>query len=89
MPPSRGDKVVLENGTVKADKVAMRDLEFWLPQTIPHLCQGVKFAPTFDTLRQLPIPQIGYILSVLIKIIRNRKVNGERLSNCTLKAINF
>ena len=38
MPPIRGDKVVLENGTVKADEVAMRDLEFWLPQTIPHLC---------------------------------------------------
>ena len=87
MPPSRGDKVVLENGTVKADKVAMRDLEFWLPQTIPHLCKGVQFAATFDTLRQLPTAQIGYILSVLVKIIRkNRKVNGERLSNCTLKA---
>ena len=24
MPPSVGDKVVLENGTVKADKVAMK-----------------------------------------------------------------
>ena len=37
MPPSRGDKVIMENGTVKADKVAMRDLGFWLPRTKAHL----------------------------------------------------
>ena len=38
MPPSRGDKVILENGTAKADKVGMRDLKFWLPHTKGHLC---------------------------------------------------
>ena len=86
MPPSRGDNVILESGTVKTDKVAMRDLAFWLPHTKPHLCDGVKFAHSFETLVKLPIHQIGYILGVVIKIIRkNRKVHGERLSNCTLK----
>ena len=79
MPPSRGNKVVLENGTVLADRVAMRDLQFWLPHTKAHLCDGVKYAPTFASLIQLPVPQIGFILGVIIKIIRkHRKVNGER-----------
>ena len=31
MPPSLGDNIILENGTIKTDKVAMRDLAFWLP----------------------------------------------------------
>ena len=75
MPPSRGDNVILENGTIKTDKVAMRELAFWLPLTKPHLIDGVKFAHSFETLVNLPIPQIGYILGVVIKIIRkNRKV---------------
>ena len=86
MPRSRGDKVILENGTVKPDRVAMRDLQFWLPHTKAHICDGVQYAPSFESLVKLPTPQIGFILAVIIKIIRkNRKVNGERLSNCTLK----
>ena len=85
MPPSVGDNVILESGTIKTDKVAMRDLAFWLPLTKPHLVNGVHFANSFETLVNLPIPQIGYILGVVIKIMRkNRKVNGERLSNCSL-----
>ena len=37
-PVSKGDKVaLLENGTVKADKVALRDLAFWLPYTGEYL----------------------------------------------------
>ena len=36
MPPSVGDKVTLENGTVQADKVVMVDLEFWLSSTKAH-----------------------------------------------------
>ena len=33
-PVSKGDKVaLLENGTVKSDKVALKDLAFWLPYT--------------------------------------------------------
>ena len=88
MPPNRGDKVILENGTVKTDRVAMRDLQFWLPHTKAHLCDGVQYAPTFESLIKLPVPQIGFILAVIIKIIRkNRNVNGERLSNCTLKVM--
>ena len=63
MSPSRGDRVILENGTAKADKVGMRDLKFWLPHTKGHLCDGVKFAPSFEALVKLPIPQIGYILA--------------------------
>ena len=86
MPPSRGDNISLDSGTIKTDKVSMRDLEFWLPFTKPHLINGVKFAHSFKTLVNLPILQIGYILGVVIKIFRkNRRVNGERLSNCSLK----
>ena len=87
-PVSKGDKVaLLENGTVKADKVALRDLAFWLPYTGEYLGKVVPFAPSFDELIRLPVAQIGFILSVVIKIIRkNRNVTGERLSNCTLKA---
>ena len=40
MPASKGDQVILESGTVKADKVAMKDLMFWLPKTKAHLCEG-------------------------------------------------
>ena len=57
----------------------MRDLKFWLPHTKAHLCDGVQYAPPFASLIQLPVPQIGFILGVIIKIIRkHRKVNGER-----------
>ena len=31
MPPSLGDNIILENGTIKTGKVAMMDLAFWLP----------------------------------------------------------
>ena len=60
MPASRGDKVILESGTVKADKVAMKDLRFWLPHTKGHLRDGIKYAPSFDDLTKLPVPQIGF-----------------------------
>ena len=86
MPPSRGDKLILDNGSAKVDKVAMRDLKFWFPHTKGHLCDGVKFASSYEPPVKLSIHQIGYILAVLIRIIRkNRKVNGELLSNCSLK----
>ena len=73
MPPSLGDNIILENGTIKTDKVAMRDLAFWLPLAASYEASqsaGVKFAHSFETLVKLPIPQIGYILGVVIKIIR-------------------
>ena len=56
MPPSVGDNVILESGTIKTDKVAMRDLAFWLPLTKPHLVNGVQFANSFETLVNLLIP---------------------------------
>ena len=37
MHPCRGHKVILEDGTVKADKVAMMDLELWVSRTKAHL----------------------------------------------------
>ena len=58
-PASRGDKVKLENGTVKVDKVAMKDLAFWLPHTKDHLCDGIQFVSLFKSLVELPAPQIG------------------------------
>ena len=81
-PVSKGDKVaLLENGTVKSDQVALKDLAFWLPYTKEYLGEVVPFALSFDALIRLPVAQIGFILSVVIKIIRkNRNITGERLS---------
>ena len=50
MPASRGDQVLLENGTVIADRVSMMDLRFWLPQTKAHLCDGAQYAQSNLTL---------------------------------------
>ena len=53
----------------------MKDLKFWLPHTKAHLCNGVPYAPSFESLVKLPILQFEFILAVIIKIIRkNRKV---------------
>ena len=71
MPASRGDRVILESGTVKTDKVVMKDLRFWLPLTKYHLCDGIQYTASFEGLTKLRIPQIGYILAVVIRIIRN------------------
>ena len=81
-PVSKGDKVaLLENGTVKSDQVALKDLAFWLPYTKEYLGEVVPFALSFDALIRLPVAQIGFILSVVIKIIqKNRNITGERLS---------
>ena len=81
-PVSKGDKVaLLENGTVKSDQLALKDLAFWLPYTKEYLGEVVPFALSFDALIRLPVAQIGFILSVVIKIIRkNRNITGERLS---------
>ena len=81
-PVSKGDKVaLLENGTFKSDQVALKDLAFWLPYTKEYLGEVVPFALSFDALIRLPVAQIGFILSVVIKIIRkNRNITGERLS---------
>ena len=54
-----GDKTWLtENGTVKVDRVALRDLAFWLPHTKQHLVDGVPFARGFGALVKLPVAQI-------------------------------
>ena len=81
-PVSKGDKVaLLENGTVKSDQLALKDLAFWLPYTKEYLGEVVPFALSFDALIRLPVAQIGFILSVVIKIIqKNRNITGERLS---------
>ena len=81
-PVSKGDKVaLLENGTVKSDQLALKDLAFWLPYTKEYLGEVVPFALSFDALIRFPVAQIGFILSVVIKIIRkNRNITGERLS---------
>ena len=50
MPASGGDQVLLENGTVNADRVSMMDLRFWLPQTNAHLYEGAQYAQSNLTL---------------------------------------
>ena len=74
------------SGTEKSDRVAYNDLKFWLPRTKKYLREGIKFAPTFHDLVEMPIPHIGYILSIVVQIIRKgRNPEGIRLSNGTLK----
>ena len=69
-----------ENGTVKGNKVARKDLAFWLPHTKKHLCDGLPYVADFESLAKIPVAQIGYILAIVIKIIRkNRVVGGARL----------
>ena len=64
-PRSLGDEVALhENGTDKLDKVGLKDLAFWLPQTKSHLSTNIQYAPTFDALTKLPVAHIGFILSI-------------------------
>ena len=76
----------LETETQKINRVAMKDLNFWFPHTKEHICKGVPFARTFGELVMLPIAQVGYILAIIIRIIRkNRKVGGQRMTNATLK----
>ena len=48
MPASRGDRVILQCVTGKAGKVAMKDLNFWLPHTKSHLCDGVQYTNSFE-----------------------------------------
>ena len=56
----------------------MRDLKFWLPYTKAHLFDSVQYAPSFASLVKVAIPQIGFILAIVIKIIiKNRKVMGS------------
>ena len=59
------------NGSENANNVALRDLAFWLPNTKDHLRDGIPYVCTFNDLMKLPIAQIGFILAVVIKIIRN------------------
>ena len=81
-----GAKLKITNGTDKIDRVAYRDLMFWLPYKKEHLRDGIPYAPTFEDLIRLLTAQIDYILSIIAKNIRkNRKVGGERFSNCSLK----
>ena len=63
-------RVLLESGTVKADKVARKDLRFCLPHTKNHMCVIVQYTLSFEAFTQLPIAQIGYTLAVVITIIR-------------------
>ena len=57
-----------ETGTDKIDRVAMRDLAFWLPRTKQHLSKGIPFARTFEELVKLPVSQVGHIMAIIIRI---------------------
>ena len=71
MPPSKGDSVLLENGTVKVDKVALKDLAFWLPKTKEHLRDGITSVSTFKSLVELPIAHYSRRLTLYMHIFLN------------------
>ena len=54
-------------GTIKANDVAVKDLNFWLPLTIPHLNEWVAGVKTLDELIAVPKAHAGHILTVLVK----------------------
>ena len=58
------------NGTDKADKVDLRDLVFWLLQTKDYLRDGKSFVRTFEAFVKLAIGLIGYILAIVISIVK-------------------
>ena len=71
--------------TVKTNEVAKKDLEFWLPLTIPHLNKAVPGVQTLDELIAVPKSHARHILSVLIKLYRERREpNGKRYTNASL-----
>ena len=61
-------------GTHLQNKVAEKDLEFWIPRTKPYVPEGVPKVSNFDELIKLPIPQIGCILSIILQIIRKGSI---------------
>ena len=66
-----------------ANKVAMRSLMIWLPETKR---ERISFAPTFQNVVNYTA-QVHYISAIVIRIIRNNRVVEEvRVSNGTLKA---
>ena len=73
-PSSGGKNLFSENGKEKADLVALRDLAFWLPHTKGLLRDGIPYVRSFDALVKMPIAQIGYILAIVITIIRKNRV---------------
>ena len=46
-------KSLLLNGTVRADRVAKRDLDFWLSYTKRHLRIGIPYVRSFEELVKL------------------------------------
>ena len=42
-------RIKLETGTDKIDKVALRDLAFWLPLTEDHLRDGIPIVRSYST----------------------------------------
>ena len=77
---SNEQRIKLETGTDKIDKVALRDLAFWLPLTEAHLLDGIPIVRSSEALIQLPIAQIGFILAIVIKIMR--KIELLMVSGC-------
>ena len=81
-PANCESKINVKNETDKEDKVPLREIEFWLPYTKIHLRDRIPHVTTFDSLAELHTAQIGYILSIVITIMRNNQVvGGERMSN--------
>ena len=85
-PANCESKINVKNETDKEDKVPLRDIEFWLPYTKIHLRDRIPHVTTFDSLVELPMAGIGYLLWIVITIMRKKRVvSGERMRNITLK----
>jgi len=74
------------NGTKKQNKVAKKELSFWLPLTWDKIGETIPKVSTVEELAELPKAQIGHILAAVTKIIRKQKVvKGERFASSSLK----
>ena len=61
---------LLVNGTDKTDEVDLRDLVFWLMQTKDYLRDGKSFVRSLEAFVKLAIGLIGYILAIVISIVK-------------------
>ena len=71
MPPSVGDRVILENGTVKKDKVAMKDLKFWLPHFWADQRKNLKVHMSLDYIYKYINNKVYQFIKTVVVLFSN------------------
>ena len=76
----------IDDGTSRANAIAEKDLQFWIPQAALLVPEGVQPVQTLEELLTLPKAHIATVLAAVLKIFRQkRKIDGKRYTNVSLK----